>query len=142
MRKYFIAIVLVAISLVGCSNTYNNLNESYNKKNKKENRSLVLDTVIATTLYNYPELQLGLGKSFKKTKTKTVSDSTSTTLSESKTNSKEDIFNSFSDDIFRSTGESNTNAHTHTEIKTKSKTKSKSVSGGISIKPNLDFFTK
>ena len=133
MKKEFyksLFVILLLLNLFGCSNnpdsTYTRLNNAYNQKNNTENRSVVLDTIIATTLYNYPELVPVISKNKTHSKTSTKVDASSNSISNTHIN---DFGNSIT-------------TETHTNTRIKSKTKTKSVTTGIGISPNLDFYLK
>ena len=133
-----IFVLCVGLFIMGCTNTQSggntlgSLNRAYNNANGTTNRSMIVDTVIATTLYNHPELIPGIGvsktKSHTKGHSKTVSNTTGGTQS-------------FIAD--RGFGTSSmTNTHSITTTQTHSKSRTKSTSAGIGISPNLDFFLK
>ncbi len=121
MRKNLLKIFVVfcvSLFMFRCSNNtasgrgYNNFNNYYNEKNQTRGRSVLLDTVIATTLFNNPEIIPSWHKS--KTKSKTS----------------------------RSTNTVSTATANGITTRTHSKTKTKSVTTGIGISPNLDFYTR
>lgn len=112
-----ITILLGILILTNCSNgkRYADLNREYNRKNGTQNRNMALDTIIATTLYNYPEI----GKiGSKKTKTRT---------------SIEEETHIINNTDLSSPNYKNTEIHTNS----KSKTKSKSISTEFNIVPFL-----
>lgn len=104
--------------------TYAKLNDAYNRKNGTAGRNVVLDTLIATTFYNHPNLIPSIGKSRTHSKTKTSTD----TVSNTQTLTNNDGFTSSSI------------ATTSTKTKTKSTTKS--VTRGVNVTPNLDYYLK
>lgn len=131
MKRNFFKIIILSLTIIstGCSNiseSYRNINEGYNRKNKTANRSIIADTIIATTLYNNPEIisKLTIGKSRTKTKSKTNVNSISNTV----TNRQNFVNGSETQSI--------------TTTKYQSRTKTKSTTRGISISPNLDYYLK
>ena len=135
MLMKILFLLCLSLVIVGCTNTSSqggnslgSLNDAYNRKNGTEGRSMILDTLIATTLYNHPEIIPAYGKSKTRTKTKTDINSTSNTISNGQ---------------YFSNGNSNllqNESVTTTRVRSKSKTKS--VTTGIGIAPNLDFYLK
>lgn len=125
-------ILVLGVIMIGCTNTeggtYARMNDAYNRKNNTENRSLILDTFIATTLYNHPEIIPSFGKSKTHSRTKTDINSMSNTVSNT------NVSNFGTGSV--TTSESRTTTHT------RSKSKTKSVTTGFGISPNLDFYTK
>lgn len=135
MKKNLIKIFVLCIGvfLVGCTNSNNknsmgSLNAYYNNVNGTKNRSMVMDTVIATTLYNYPELIPRVGMSKTRSKTKTNVNSVSNTVSNNQ--------------YFSNGSSSFGQSQSKTTTKTHSKSTTKSVTTGIGISPNLDFYLK
>lgn len=131
MKRNFFKIIILSLTIIstGCSNiseSYKNINDGYNRKNKTANRSIIADTIIATTLYNNPEIisKLTIGKSRTKTKSKTNVNSISNTV----TNRQNFVNGSETQSI--------------TTTKYQSRTKTKSTTRGISISPNLDYYLK
>ena len=131
MKRNFFKIIILSLTMIstGCSNiseSYKNINDGYNRKNKTANRSIIADTIIATTLYNNPEIisKLTIGKSRTKTKSKTNVNSISNTV----TNRQNFVNGSETQSI--------------TTTKYQSRTKTKSTTRGISISPNLDYYLK
>lgn len=131
MKRNFFKIIILSLTMIstGCSNiseSYRNINDGYNRKNKTANRSIIADTIIATTLYNNPEIisKLTIGKSRTKTKSKTNVNSISNTV----TNRQNFVNGSETQSI--------------TTTKYQSRTKTKSTTRGISISPNLDYYLK
>lgn len=122
MRKNLLKISVVfcmSLFMLGCSNntasgrSYNSFNNYYNEKNQTSGRSVVLDTLIASTLFNNPDII----PSWHKSKTKSTTSGSMNTVS-------------------------STAANGVTTTRTHSKTKTKSVTKGIGISPNLDFYTR
>lgn len=131
MKRNFFKIIILSLTIIstGCSNiseSYRNINDGYNRKNKTANRSIIADTIIATTLYNNPEIisKLTIGKSRTKTKSKTNVNSISNIV----TNRQNFVNGSETQSI--------------TTTKYQSRTKTKSTTRGISISPNLDYYLK
>ena len=130
-------VLCVGIFIVGCANsqpavngrsTYENLNAAYNRKNGTTNRSMVVDTIIATTLYNHPEIIPVIGKSVTKGRTKTNVSATSNTVANGQ--------------YFSNGNSSFGQSQSLTTTKVRSKSTTKSVTTGIGISPNLDFYLK
>ena len=141
MKKNLLKITFVlciGIFIVGCANsqpavngggnTYENLNAAYNRKNGTINRSMVVDTIIATTLYNHPEIIPVIGKSVTKGRTKTNVSATSNTVANGQ--------------YFSNGNSSFGQSQSLTTTKVHSKSTTKSVTTGIGISPNLDFYLK
>ena len=105
------------------------INEAYNRKNGTEGRNIVLDTLIATTFYNHPNLIPSFSKSKTHSKTKINTSSVSNTVSNSETFSTPSGF-------------SGTQTNSVTTTKTKTKSTTKSITGGVNVAPNLDFYLK
>lgn len=135
LEKNLIKVILffVMLTMIGCSSVsenYNSINNSYNQKNNTAERSIITDTLIASMLYNNPELvsKMSFGKSKTHTKQSISANTLSTTTMESQ---------SFSD------GNSHFNmGQSTTRTETRTKTKSKSISTGINVAPNLDYYLK
>ena len=130
-------VLCVGIFIVGCANsqpavngrsTYENLNAAYNRKNGTTNRSMVVDTIIATTLYNHPEIIPTIGKSVTKGRTKINVSATSNTVANGQ--------------FFSNGNSSFGQSQSMTTTKVHSKSTTKSVTTGIGILPNLDFYLK
>ncbi|WP_300356476.1 hypothetical protein [Fusobacterium sp.] len=128
----------VAIFMMGCTNTNNSLqrrnttlgslNDAYNRKNGTEGRSMIVDTIIATTLYNHPEIIPVIGKSRTKSSTTASMNSVSNTVSNSQ--------------VFSTGNSSFSKVNSTTTTHTRSKAKTKSVTTGVGISPNLDFYLR
>ncbi len=128
----------IVIFMMGCTNTNNSLqrrntslgslNDAYNRKNGTEGRSMIVDTIIATTLYNHPEIIPVIGKSKTKSSTTTNMSSISNTMSNSQ--------------VFSNGNSSFSKMNSTTTTHTRSKSKTKSVTTGVGISPNLDFFLR
>ena len=119
------------LTMIGCSSVsenYNSINNSYNQKNNTAGRSIITDTLIASMLYNNPELvsKMSFGKSKTHTKQSISANTLSTTTMENQ---------SFSD------GNSHFNMGQST-TRTETRTKTKSISTGINVAPNLDYYLK
>lgn len=131
----------IALSLIGCTNTengtYARMNDTYNKKNNTEGRSMLFDTFVATTLINYPELipSIGIGRGKTHIKASNSMDTVSNTQSSSETTY-------FNNGLGNSGSMTTSQSVTKTQTTSKSKVKSKSISGGIELTPNLDFYLK
>lgn len=136
MKMMFI--LSIGLFIMGCTNTrsegnsFGNLNRAYNNANGTTNRSMIVDTVIATTLYNHPELIPGIGVSKTKTHTKGHSRTVSNTTGSSQSFISDRGFGTSS----MASSQSIITTQTH------SKSRTKSTSAGIGISPNLDFFLK
>ena len=133
MRILFL--LSLSLVVVGCTNTSSqggnslgSLNDAYNRKNGTEGRSMILDTLIATTLYNHPEIIPTYGKVKTKSKTKTDINSTSNTISNSQ--------------YFSNGNSSFSQNESVTTTKVRSKSKTKSITTGVGVSPNLDFYLK
>ena len=131
----------------GCTNanSYQNLNAAYNRKNGTQNRSMILDTLIASTLYNNPEILGGVGITKTRGSSKVVSNTSSMTSMISDSSTTGESFTTVDNmgaahSASRSSTISNTSVNTNTHTKTRGKSSTKS--SGIGIKPNFDFFTK
>lgn len=132
-RIKMIFLILMVLIVEGCSNvsqSYDSINDSYNRKNKTANRSIIADTIIATALYNNPTLisKLSLGKS----KTHSRETINTTTLSATTMESQNFI-----------DGNSYFNmSQSKTRTETRTKSKSKSATTGINVAPNLEYYLK
>lgn len=138
-----IIVLMAALSLSACTNgtTYADLNREYNRKNGTQNRSMALDTIIATTLYNNPEIgSIGLGKHHHKkhTTTHSVTDTSINTVSNTNTFADSHTsMDAFGGTTTTSHSSSFTNTNTTTQSTTNSGSKSHSTSSGINIRPTF-----
>lgn len=135
LEKNLIKVILffVMLTMIGCSSVsenYNSINDSYNQKNNTAGRSIITDTLIASMLYNNPELVSKM--SFEKNKTYTNQSISTNTLSTTTMENQ-----NFTD------GNSHFNiGQSTTRTETRTKTKSKSISTGINVAPNLEYYLK
>lgn len=146
IRLIFFAVMLIILG-TGCTNanSYQDLNTAYNRKNGTQNRSMILDTLIASTLYNNPEILGGVGFTKSKGRGKAVSNTNSMTSMISNSSTTGESFTTVDNmgaahSVSRSSTISNTSVNTNTHTKTKGKSSTRS--SGMGIKPNFDFFTK
>lgn len=129
-----ITLIIVVITFTGCSNTtYSDINEAYNKKRGTQNRSVILDTVVASTLMNNPEIldRIVMGKRVGHSKSKSETNGTINSTTNSWENSETITKSSGNEISSQTTNTSMSTTNTVGHSTTKTHTKGSSASVGI-----------